>query len=619
MQELAVTRGRGPAFILAGPGSGKTFVLVHHIAYLVTKCRVPPSNLLVLTFSRAAALEMRERYHKLCREAGDSVPDPDKVTFGTFHSVFLQILKNASDTPIRVLDEKQKFQLIRTILHSLPGGCPSPEDPEQIQNISSLLSRIKSTGKLYPEDGTLAPSLQRDLVRGYETYLRSHSLIDFDDMVIRTLGLLKSDPALLSFWQRRFTYCLVDEFQDISPAQYEVVRLISQGNLYCVGDDDQSIYGFRGAAPDNVQKFFRDYPDADRIVLDLNFRSPQDVVQASLRVIRVNENRIRKNFRSAKDGQGQSDAVRLIACRDIADEYERVVTRLLQIRKEEGERAWDECAVIFRTHLGAQGLLRILKDRGIPVTGEKLVGKALEKKVLRMVLAWYTAASGADRNPRGGARPELLLAGIPWIGDAELQSSLELVRSLSPAHSFAYLRKSLHMEDCLLNGRKDEEQLLIRVTFERLAHLAAGAAAAGEFARLLKQRLLEPEDGSGYFYRAEGPGGQSLKERGAERGHLPEEEGPGNSESLCGSVHVITMHASKGLEFNHVFLPDLNEGIVPMRRAESPEQIEEERRLFYVAMTRAKEELVLTWTAGTVTSPRRPTRFLEPLIGKPDY
>jgi DNA helicase-2/ATP-dependent DNA helicase PcrA len=623
-QETAIRKGAGPCAVIAGPGSGKTFVLVERIRCLIEERGVDPSSILVLTFSRAAAAHMRRRFLLSC-------PHPETV-FGTFHSVFFRILQASSATGLRLIDPAAKQDYLRHLC-----SLPLPFLPEKTtaEELQLVISRYKNG---LPCRQSWAPSL----VEIYDAYLEGRGWLDFDDMILRCVRLLQEKPDLLAAWRERFRWILVDEFQDVSPAQYRALQLLAapSDNLFVVGDDDQSIYGFRGTDPLIMQRFLSDYvtgaqaivkeepdrvkeePDRvtgsrdgeDRIVfLTANYRCGRQVIRAASALIRANKNRIDKVFRPGTGLQGS------FCCLPFTDrelEYSYIAAEL----KKMSEKERGQTAVIFRTHGGAAAFVRLLQERQVPflaaAAGRRQPVLSDRTRILQDLCAYYRAAMGlcavAGQNrgcfyPGKGNlredllrimnRPERFLSGsFPGSGQPdkrtllqnagyeretaeELIRDLELLVSLSPVYSMRYLLDSVGYRACAFSDFEQAGPVLAEAEAE-----SARFSAAGQWLRHL----------------------ESLQERSRRRDAALSS---GREES-CAGARILTMHACKGLEFDTVFIPDVNEGNVPSRRAWTQDQVEEERRLLYVAMTRARRALTITYLEGTPDRPAAPSRFL---------
>ena len=693
-QETAIRHGAGPCAVIAGPGSGKTRVLTKRISYLIRERGVPASSILVLTFSRAAAAHMRRRFLEEEMTAAQKAGGPpfSGVTFGTFHSVFFQILQVSSTDRLRLISPASKKAYLQHLCDLRPdfsagSGLPARQDPPAgarpnpsagLHSDLPAWARPESSAEPHPEPpaDSVRPSGQSGLrmpartspgelqllisrfknglpcrepwlaglVAEYDSYLQSRGWIDFDDMILLCRDLLRQDPRVLAEWRSRYSWILVDEFQDVSRTQYEVLQLLAapRNNLFVVGDDDQSIYGFRGAAPGTLRQFLDDYslvlPDSSTagsgvVLLTSNYRCGKAILEASTALIRENTQRIGKRFVSASGVRG-TFSFRLFTEKD--QEYGFLTDLVRSMSgKERGETA-----VIFRTHAGARDFLEILTRRGIPFAAEgtrrRETAKTEESEILEDLLAYYRSAAllgGRSGSPwkAGGRRdlfrilnrPERFLSGS-FLGTDhadqrellaragfeqetvhELLEDLHLLDSLSPAWSMRYLLDSVGYRGWA-EGTYSRSQSLL----DRLLQRAQNFSTSAAWISYLTSLSLSGFSGKGTD-KSSGidPGGpESCGRQTAEAPGLD----PGRSGIDPGDpVHVLTMHACKGLEFDTVLIPDLNEGNVPSRRALSPGEVEEERRLLYVAMTRARKNLILTCLEGTDERPATPSRFLH--------
>ena len=594
-QIKAVHHFTGPCEILAGPGSGKTFVLVQRILFLIRDRHIDPARILVLTFSKAAALEMQRRFSRV------SSPETYPVVFGTFHSVFYRILRESSDRTFTLINDRQQSRLfavlIRRYLHHPPRG-------DEMATLSSLISRTKSTGR-FPVEGTEG-SIEnfRRMFRDYSIYLEENDLIDFDDMIEKCRQLLVRSPEVLAGWRERFHFFMVDEFQDINAGQFEILRLLAQGrnNLFVVGDDDQSIYGFRGSDPTYMMRFREIYPGTERIDLRVNYRCRAEIVRLSQSVIRENSVRLGKQVQPDRTGE---DCVHLLAFVSEKEQYEG----LCRMLEKMGPQAAEQTAVIVRSHAQMQGLIRVMEREGVPFRRRGSQGKRNAAPVdrraqeeLRLILGYLHLAEELahddisrqnlflvmnrperyllrrDFGKENYTEEELLSIFPQGSREAELMRSicrdLKTLRRLSPEKAVRYLTGVIGLS----------------IETPGLSEALEAAAARCRDTAHLQQRLEDTD----------------LKVLLSGSGADPGEKEPHG-------VNLLTMHACKGLEFDTVFLPDLNEGILPNRRARSEQAIEEERRLFYVAMTRARDELNLLYIRGDKENPRLPSRFLHPL------
>lgn len=602
-QREAVMHYTGPCEVIAGPGSGKTAVLTKRISFLIEDRHVDPSSILVLTFSKAAALEMQSRFMK---GSGGAYPS---VSFGTFHSVFYTILKLSSQRPVRLVDGAVRRQFLKALLVSF---YRDPSARPDVSDVESEISRYKnscSSGKTFSVSGSFRePRIFPEIVRRYDMFLSENGYTDFDGMLTGCLTLLKEREDVLKKWRERFRFLLVDEFQDINPVQYEAVRLLAgrKKNLFVVGDDDQSIYGFRGSDPSIMRNFRQDYPDANVVFLSENYRCSGAVAHCAGLVISENRIRIGKTIRAVRP---RGKAVHIRSFETEAQEN-RTLCRIFS-RMDAGQRS--DCAVIYRTHRQSMGLVREMDRMGIPYAGSGRAHIREEREVLEDIRAYFRAAyafcgEGAAREdlcrimnrpqrffPRDictkeRIRPQDLLHEAkrrPGIREGLIRftGDLKLLSEIRPGYAMRYLMYAMGYEEGAIRGRKECEGE-IRALIQDLVSKSAELPGRKELADMLENRL------------------EGL------RGSLEKDS---NGESSRGGIRIMTMHACKGLQFRYVFLPDLNEGVIPSRRADSGEALEEERRLFYVAITRAKEELSLLYIGGTAENRRRPTRFLRVL------
>lgn len=599
-QEEAIGHVDGPAIVLAGPGSGKTFVTVHRIRRLITSQGVDPAHILVITFTKAAALEMQERFFRLMGK--ENLP----VRFGTFHAVFYHILKQSTQyRKYTIITETEKRKLIRDIIHNHKRFVYLQE--EDIEEILTAVSRYKvrtaEVQNALAEDNTPEiQKMQRDdflfLLKEYQGWLTEIDKFDFDDLMTACLRLLQRDAACRAEWQAQFRYILVDEFQDISPIQYEIIRLLAapENNLFVVGDDDQSIYGFRGASPDCMRRFLADFAQAKQILLDVNFRCHRDIVQAAAKVIAENESRIPKEILSVH-GEGKG----LQICRAESEEsLRKTVTEML--REEHGAGKLAECAMICRTNLECGFWAQILHEAGIPYSMREKPKNRFSHFVIQDICA-YLALGQGDHARRHFLR--VMNRPVRYMKRDSLPETKvereELVKYYADAPLIQARVKKLYRDIDSLAGKQVHLQIhYIRkvIGYEAFLREKYGSEKAEKLVRIgeefeaFSRRFSTVREMKIYM------------EQYAEVIKEPER----NEEGL----QLMTMHASKGLEFRAVYVPECNEGKIPSDQSKTPAEIEEERRMFYVAMTRAKNKLCLLYHDGK-TGKDMPSRFLNPL------
>ena len=573
--------------VLAGPGSGKTSVLISRLQQLTERQQIDPQSILVVTFTRAAAKEMKDRYLHLC---GSYVSLP---VFGTLHSVFFSILRRTEKTAKKQLlagEDKRKF--IYTLLGRL--GQDPAQRKEQAKILEQEISAVRR--KQMPPEQFVSEALQKEaFLQAYAAYQRMLSemrVMDFDDLAMEVRQLFLMEPSVYREWQERFSHILVDEFQDIDAEQYELLKMLAapQNNLYMVGDDDQSIYGFRGADPEVMQRVPRDFPDLETVVLDTNYRCGKRIIDCAGQLIRNNRVRYEKETKAAKKDPGEVTCLSAVSrCRQwqlLAEDIHR------EIRKG---REPKEIAVLTRTVKGGQGIRMLLAGRGIACQGENVAKTLAEHPVWKDIEAYLAIAEGnTDRRfyltilnkpvrylPRAClTEPQVDLLRLSGQADpvtakglSQLHEELLQLKGLVPAAALYCIRRYIGYERYLEEaaGQYGKDQANDLVVLEVLQQLAAGKRTFAEFAAAVRQ-FAWPTEKNG--------------------------------------VMVSTLHASKGLEYEAVYIPDLNEGNLPRRQARGDAAVEEERRLLYVGMTRAKEKLVLAYTDDRSREKDGPSRFL---------
>lgn len=633
-QQRAVCHFKGPALVLAGPGSGKTAVLTNRVLHLVRERDIDPANILVLTFTRAAAAEMQQRYLHM------APPGLTGVTFGTFHSVFFRILRNiygytASD--LLTDDEKRRFvrQECRRLVPQLAG------DADFIRDVSSELSKCKRITEdiEFYESTVMEVETFRVIWQAYSSYLKSHHKLDYDDCILRAIQVFETRPDILEQWQSVFRFLLVDEFQDVSDFQLELVRLLAgtDANLFVVGDDDQGIYGFRGAGTGVLKKFQMTYPDCALFRLNINYRSHADIVKASRLVIEENKDRLYKDLHAntcekctgkslnvVKDTLTPEILLRRLPVRVLHFDNERQeaayiaheILADMNERKRKGETgSLRDYAVLVRTRAIGRIYHETFLTQKIPDT----TGLGKESEIRQDIFGYLRLAAEPkclahllpllNRPPRGldkeaffideGKDPYVqALRYYAWDSEQKhriqtLQADLYVLASLPPGAAITYIKKGMGYESWIskkyrANGQDDK-------------------SARGELAAL-------QEEASAFFSWGEWEQAQERKSdmpigMSAEK-QARIQAGTRQGPALKAAVTLTTLHASKGLEYRYVYLPAVNEGILPYSRAMTPEAIEEERRLFYVGMTRAKNRLTIMTEKERLHRPQTASRFL---------
>lgn len=597
-QMTAIKHRFGAMLVLAGPGSGKTFVISQRIKYLIEEYHTNPNHIYVITFTKAAALEMQSRFDAVvsCRYP---------VHFGTFHSIFFSILRQTYSYQIdNIITEKEKRDYLSKILKSY---IPA-EDIQQdtISDILVQISRIKNAQPLDCENFyTLNPEIFYLVQKDYQKLMKTNRKLDFDDMVLLCEEMFETRPDILAVWQKKVSFLLIDEVQDINARQYRVVKMLSEpeNNLFIVGDDDQSIYGFRGARPDFILNFQQDYPAAVKVLLPYNYRCAPQIVEASLAVIEENKLRLTKDIMSAKTDSGKV-AVTAFESREKETEY--LVATLKKLSLEELE----ETALIYRTHSQMKRIARELAKAQVPFKmKEKIQNPFLEESVMD-ILAYLSLSQ--EYQKAGAAKLErksfLRVMNRP---DRSLDRQALLTEWVSIEELLQYYRDSPRILERLYKMKMDFIRLAAMEPYAAVNYIRRGIG----YNIYLKtkngnERMMEQAEWFQQFVKEYKSVDKLLSDMPGLTSHV--------DKGMCKEGHgaaLLTMHASKGLEYDRVFLPELNEGIIPHKKSVTQEQIEEERRMLYVGMTRAREELLISYITGEKNKkPEAVSRFLYPIL-----
>lgn len=606
-QLLAIQHSMGPALVLAGPGSGKTFTIIQRILYLIRCQHVSPEKILVVTFSKAAALEMYERY-----QSAISKDHLEKgVHFGTFHSLGFHILQNASHLDSHALiSESEKRQYLEITLRNL--GYASLCHYEKVVYLLDCFSSKKNCPDKEIPLSVLELSYEefQQIKTAYDNFLSEQGKIDFDDMILQCVSILQRNDSVLIRYQKEYEFFLIDEFQDINQPQYEMIRLLSgtSGQIYAVGDDDQSIYGFRGSTPDVMKVFLKDYPCTSQYVLSHNFRSGSQIVKFSEEIINRNQSRLKKEFVAQKDG----GSVYVYHFDSHKEEEEQLVIHL----KEHSSDCLQDTAIILRTNHEASLFRRLMRKNEIPVHSVKKEQNIFDSFLMDDILAFlcylYEGRKRTDflqfmNKPNHYFQREALISETVRMDDFlkyyrhnfQMQQQirqyfylLQFAEKLLPSLAIHFFCQQIgYYEYLKKKSRSGEEYEQYKAIAESIQHLFKSYTFHYTIRDFIQNSRKEY-----------GTGSRFVEEKG---------------------IHVITMHASKGLEFKHVYLPDVNEGIIPSKKSRTTQELEEERRLLYVAITRAKTKLFLYETAERN---RSVSRFLEGIIPQnpdihqiPDY
>ena len=567
--------------VLAGPGSGKTFVITHRIKYLIEGPGINPAHILVVTFSRAAAKEMKDRFEKLCKKS--------PVTFGTFHSVFFSLLKTAYGFGSeQIASDELRYTLIKELIK---------RNSIENEDINTLAGNLLNEIALVKQDNisiknyysnSISSDTFKKIYIDYESELEARGKLDFEDMLSLTYELLSERSDILKAVQNRYRYILVDEFQDINFLQYNIIKLMAgeKQNITVVGDDDQSIYRFRGARPEIMLGFERDFRNVKKVFLDINFRSSTQIVNASTKLISFNSKRFPKNFK-AKNGDGAP--VSLIEFKNPFLEVNSIIKDIKDYIKS-GQDI-NSIAVLYRTNLSPRLLIERLMRNNIPFTIRDAIPNLFDHWVAKDIISYIKLAINiGDKSDllRISNKPNRYIsrdslsssrANIETLFDyyddksymikriVELREHLRTIKNLKPATALRYIRNVVGYDEyieeyCDMNGVESDD------CYSILGDLENSAAEYNNF--------------NDWFVHMD-----EYKDELIEARKKSNENDKG--------VRLMTFHSSKGLEFDIVYIIDVNEGSVPYKKAKGVDEIEEERRMFYVAMTRARKKLFICY------------------------
>ena len=608
-QSTAVAHRDGPCMVLAGPGSGKTLTIAKRIEYLITRYKVRPEEILVITFTKYAAREMKERFRQVMGTAG--MP----VTFGTFHGIYYGILKWAYRLDqSNLLTDEEKYALIRQEAAKLEWEelAQAEDERDYLKELAAEIGNIKNNCydiESY-ESARYGEQRFRRLYHSYEGEKKRLRKIDFEDMLVMCRSLFLKRPDILGRWQEKFRYILVDEFQDVNQAQYDVVRMLAapRNNLFVVGDDDQSVYGFRGAKPGIMMEFAKDYPEAKKVLLDVNYRSAAHIVEGALRVIAHNEERYDKKIRAKKD---KGETIHVQEVRDPMEEGRYVFGQIREYQK--AGISYKEMAVLYRTAIDARALSEVLSERQVPFVMKEKLTSLYDHFIGTDIMSYLHLSQGhyerryflqvANRPKRYISRDSMREGQVSyeslrnfycdkdWMMDRidPGEWDMKMLKKQAPYAAIQYIRKGIGYDEFLREyaaGKGISEEELLTVLEE------------------IQQSSREYQTVEEWFAHVE-----NYKEM------LEKQKAKGGREAADrDGVTLMTMHGAKGLEYEVVFVIEGNEGITPYKKAKTKEALEEERRLFYVAMTRAKSKLIISYVKEKNGKDVSPSRFVEELI-----
>lgn len=629
-QKEAVLQTDGPLLLMAGAGSGKTRVLTHRIAYLIEEKEVNPWNILAITFTNKAAKEMKERVNAILASGGED------VWVSTFHSMCVRILRRDVDfigynRNFTIIDSSEQLTLMKRILKEL-NIDPKKYDPRSILGtISQAKNSLQTPQDFAKMQGSYYEEIAAKCYAAYQKELQYNQCMDFDDLIMNTIRLFEEHPDSLTYYQNKFHYIHVDEYQDTNHAQYTLVNLLAGRfrNLCVVGDADQSIYGWRGADMQNILDFEKDYPDAAVILLEQNYRSTKNILSAANQVIENNSNRKPKNlWTENKEG----NKITYYRADNERDETRFIVDRM-QEEIRSNHRNYGDFAILYRTNAQSRVMEETLLKANIPY---KMVGghKFYDRKEIKDILAYLNVLV----NPQDSISFERIV-NSPKRGIGP--GSIEKLRSFASLHEWPLLEAAQNVDLANIGGKAGQQlgafgEMIQEVT-QMIPYLTVTELTkevldrSGYLEDLKIQNTLEAQariENLEEFLTVTQEFDKQFEQQNEEDADAPEEKltvflndlalvsDIDNLEEDASQVTLMTLHAAKGLEFPVVFLIGLEEGVFPLSRALMEEsELEEERRLAYVGITRAEEALYLTNAFSRTlygrTQYNRPSRFVE--------
>lgn len=608
-QLKAVDHLDGPCMVLAGPGSGKTRVITYRIANMVVNKNIKPTSILAISFTKASSIEMKNRALSLSNDFR-----MNKVTYGTFHSVFFRILRYFENYNIEsILDEKTKRIGLKNILKGL--NIENADDDETIGQVINEISYVKN--ELMDKRDFKSEVLTNDefikVYNFYEEYKQQMNKIDFDDMLIKTYELLKNNKAALDRVRSVYRYILVDEFQDINKVQFEALKLIANpsNNIFVVGDEDQSIYGFRGSRPDFLLEFEEYFSNTKKVLLDINYRSKGEIINIANRLIEKNTNRYEKVI---KCGQGNGAKVNYISPED-SEEEAVYIAKDIKNKVQEDYTEYTDFAVIYRTNIQSRALVDVFMDMRIPFVVKDSIVTIYDHWAAQDILAYLRIGVNPNSNKdwiriinkpfRYISKDNLNLIKdepdfinslinkcdlhpkqVKTINDLDIDISY--VKGLNPKNAISYIRTTLDYDRYILDycaNRKIKTNGLIEILNE-LESSATNFKTIQEYLEHIERVKSEIVDNK-------------------------------NNKETDGVIFT-TMHSAKGLEFKNVYIIGANEGTIPHEKSyeiddeeKKNDQIEEERRLMYVAITRAEENICISSPVNKYGKRVSKSRFVE--------
>lgn len=643
-QLKAIKHGKGAMLVMAGPGSGKSFVIIQRILNLIREYRIRPDNILVISFSKASTLELKQRFQKQLSLV--------EVNFATFHACFFHILKETYHyTSKDIITEKQKREILKTILldseyekteeksnyvqfkKEQKEEGENPDNKKEIKNITEKTEEYLQKISYYKNKGIKelrekeAKQFQK-IYHAYNQEMHHNHKLDFEDMGLLCLQLFQNNPDILEKWQEKFQYILIDEFQDINMIQFRIVQLLAgkYRNLFVVGDDDQAIYGFRGSNPQIMLDFKKYYPDTEQVLLETNYRCSEPIVKEALKIIEQNKVRFQKEIHSYQEvrreeensrvneryhniknstDEIESEQVIYQGFENYHKEYSYIGEQIQKYVNEQGCKYYD-IACIFRTNQDMTGLAEYFARNKIPFVMKESCNSIFKHFIAMDMLAYLQFFL------EGKKRSDFI-----WIMNKPLRyiSRNALSQLNNETIVWRDLKQYYKSKRYIVNNIEQLEKNDIWIQKLDLYGVCFYIRKVIGYDNYLKEYVKE----QGMNWEESKEILNFIQESTRNMSSLEEwkvyieqyEEALKNSAEKKEGVNIITMHACKGLEYPIVFLPDCNEGKVPHKKAITKEEIEEERRMFYVAITRAKKHLEILYIEDELKKHIQVSRFLK--------
>lgn len=614
-QREAICFTEGTMLVLAGPGSGKTHVITQRIRYLIEEKGVCPGQILTITFTKSAALEMKNRCLKVCPTASGAV-------FGTFHSIFYQILRRSAEyRNYSLITQYEKRNIIKQIL--LADGCAGDMDSAAIlSRCDELLAGIsyqKNVGEISCKESPQEDeSFFKMIMQKYRKECENRQLLDFDDMLLLCHKLLTENPGERARWQSHFSYLLIDEMQDVNYWQFEMARLLSAGhkNLFVVGDDDQAIYSFRGSDPFYMRKFLAEFPESRVVRLSDNFRCGDKIVELAAKCISNNTLRFEKEIKAVTEKENQ-------AC-----------IKCFATKEEEMEFLCEEvrgnAAILLRTNTEAEYIARCLSRKRIPYQMKEkpkcFYDNPYVEDILSILRFVFQKPLRKDfycfmNKPERGISRECIKGemvdfkelkavfgkrGEPGAALQRLEKDCAFLKNLDTYACITYILQGMKYREYLDGKLRGGEREKAGEIMDKLLNQSRDYASVDDFLAFVEQYKKDLAENCG----REGKVQDNQNHTGENNGNGKN----GNEKNGVEAVQIMTYHASKGLEFDRVFLPGINSGKVPHGHILTKEQMEEERRMFYVAMTRARNYLCISYVKGEMEGEDVVSPFVTELL-----